>query len=160
MIGLVLGVGLVVAAPQEEKVTAAEKKEFLKLLKSLPTKGEFFTDEAIDKAAPYIRVLLALDAKDLEGYDLYPFLALSGGLLERKKQRDYGVKHFATIAHSTLKPFWAVVLFDKKAASPEIVKYLQAALESEEQSRFLSEIVGPDFDKFKKRMKEYRPEKK
>src|SRR5215510_14765638 len=84
--------GLVVAGPQEPKeVTVAETKEFLKLLKSLPTKGEFFTDEAIKKAVPHTRVLLALDAKDLEGYDLYPFLALSRGLLDRKDQRDYGV---------------------------------------------------------------------
>ena len=51
-------------------------------------------------------------------------------------------------------------MFDEKAASPEIVKYLQAALKSKEQSRLLAEMMGPDFDDFKKRLKEYRPEKK
>ena len=56
--------------PQPEKaVTDNEKKEFLKLLATLPTRGEFFAEEAIPKAAPYTRVLLALTDKDLEKYE-------------------------------------------------------------------------------------------
>jgi hypothetical protein len=53
----------------EKAVTDEEKKEFLKLLATLPTRGEFFAKEAIPKAAPHTRVLLALTEKDLEKYD-------------------------------------------------------------------------------------------
>src|SRR5262249_25955990 len=91
------------AAPSqaEKEVTAAEKKAFLELLAKLPTKGEFFTDEAVQKAAPHTRVLLALTEKDVGKNDIYPFLALSRGLLDRKEQREYGVKYFVKIAHPT-----------------------------------------------------------
>ncbi len=133
------------AAPSqaEKEVTATEKKAFLKLLAKLPTRGEFFTDEAVQKAVPHTRVLLALTQDDLAKYDIYPFLALSRGLLDRQEQREYGVKHFGKIAHPMIKLFWGSVLFDAKAASPEIDTFLRAALESKEQAQLLSEILGP-----------------
>ena len=141
----------------EKKVTATEKKAFLELLAKLPTMGEFFTDEAVRKAFPHTRVLLALTPKDVEKYDnIYPFLALSRGLLGHKEQREFGVKHFSTIAHPEIKLFWGTVLFDEKAASPEIVTFLRAALESKEQSKLLSEMLGPSFEDFKKQVKEYK----
>ncbi len=37
-------------APTEPLATDAEKKEFLKLIETLPRKGEFFTDEGVEKA--------------------------------------------------------------------------------------------------------------
>ena len=144
----------------EKEVTAAEKKTFLELLAKLPTKGEFFTDEAVRKAAPHTRVLLALTEKDIEKYDIYSFLALSRGLLDRKEQREYGVKHFSKIAHPTIKLSWGAVLFNEKAASAEVVKFLRAALERKEQSELLSQMLGPDFEDFKKRVKEYKVEEK
>jgi len=158
MLGVALTICLAILPTFQgaKAVTAAEKKAFLELINALPSKGEFFTDEAIDKAAPHTRVLLALTEKDIKGYDLYPFLALSRGLLDRKEYRTYGVKHFAEIAHPEIKLFWGVVLFDEKVASPEIVKHLKAALDSKEQSEVLSQLVGPGlFDDFKKRVREY-----
>ncbi len=147
-------IGLTTPTCQESKrVTVAEKKEFLKLLETLPSKGEFFTKEAIDKAAPYTRVLLALTPKDIEKYDIYRFLALSRGLLDRKKYREYGVRHFANIAHPEIKLSWGVILFNEKVSMPEIVHYLRRALKSEEQAKVLSEILGPNFDDFKKQVK-------
>jgi hypothetical protein len=145
-------------------LAAAEKKAFLELLTKLPTEHEgFYTEEAIDKAEPYTRVLLALTEKDIaqyakglgvKNYCLYPFSALSAGLLERKGPREYVVKHFGEIAHPELKLGWAAGLFNKNAASPEIVRFLRAALESKEQARELRLMYGPDFKDFKKRLSE------
>jgi hypothetical protein len=105
-------------------------------------------------------VLLALTPKDIGRRDLYPFLALSRGLLDRKPQREYGVKHFGKIAHPQIKLFWGAVLFDEKAASPEMVAFLRAALESKEQAKLLSQMLGPRSQDFKKRVKEHNVEEK
>ena len=149
----VLLVALMLAQIQADKpVTDAEKKEFLELLVKLPAKGEFFTQEAIAKAAPHTRVLLALTEKDLTDRDLYPFLALSGGLLERKEVKQYGLSHFSKIAHPTLKLFWASVLFRHKPPSPEIVAFLRKALDAKETARELSMMAGPEFEDFKEQV--------
>src|SRR5262245_9031578 len=140
-------------APAEEKaVTEAEKKEFLKLLVTLPTRGEFFADEGVAKAVPYTRVLLALTEKDLENRDLYPFLALSSGLLDRKEPRQYALANFDKIAHPTMKLGWAIGLFREKEPAPEIVTYLRKALDSKEESRTLASMLGPGFEQFKERV--------
>lgn len=97
-------------------------------------------------------VLLALDEKDLEGYDLYPFAALSRGLCDKKPYREYVVAHFKDIRHPSLQLLWAAMLFDEKAASPEIKQFLSTALHSEQRSKVLQEIVGPQFEDFKKRV--------
>jgi S1-C subfamily serine protease len=87
----------------------------------------------------------------------YPFAALSAGLLERKGPREYVVKHFAEIAHPALKLGWAVGLFNKGAALPEIIRFLRAALESKEQAQELRAMYGPDFEWFKKRLNQIAP---
>jgi hypothetical protein len=141
---------LVIGETQPDKaVTEAEKKEFLELVAKLPTKGEFFTDEAVGKASPFTRVLLALTEKDLEKRDLYPLLALSRGLIDRKKPRQYGLANFGKIAHPTIKLFWAVVLFRENAPPPEIVEFLRAALDSKEDARTLSQMTGPGFEELR-----------
>ncbi len=136
-------------------ISDAHKKEFIELLKTLPHKGEFFTEEAVEKAGPYLPVLLALTEKDIEKYDIYPFAAISRGLADQEKHRDYAVRHFAGIRHQELKLFWGAMLFDAGAASPEIVRFLKGALESPEQAKVLSEMVGPKFEDFKRRVKAY-----
>lgn len=154
MSAFLLLVGMVLQSPQQEAkpVTDAEKKEFIELVKKLPHQGEFFTDEAVKKASPYLRVLLALTEKDIEKHALYPFAALSRGLCNEKEHREYAVKQFGSIAHPKIKMFWGVILFDEKAASPEVVKHLRAALESKEQSKTLAAMLGPEFEDFKKRV--------
>ncbi len=84
------------------RISDAQKKEFIKLLKTLPTKGEFYTDEAVEKAGSYLPVLFALTIKDIKRYDIYPFVAISRGLCDQKRHRDYAVSHFAEISHPTL----------------------------------------------------------
>jgi hypothetical protein len=157
MFGLALTMNLVLAPPKEMNVvTDCEKEAFIELLKILPTEREgFFTPKAIDKVERYTGVLLALTKKDLEKYDLYPFLTLSRGLLDRKEQRAFGVKHFRKIAHPEIKLFWGALLFEEKAISPEIVKFLRAALSSKQESMFLSQILGPSFEDFRKQVKAY-----
>ncbi len=148
--------GLFIAPPQDRAgATAEEKRTFLELLSMLPTAAEFFTDEAIIKAAPHTRVLLALTEKDIEGLDMYPFLALSRGLVDRKEPRDFGVKYFSKIAHPEIKLAWAVMLFDLKSASPEIVRFLREVLDSKEQSKILAKMIGSKFEDFKRRLKEH-----
>jgi len=148
-------------ADDSHSVSATEKREFLALVRKLPTEGEFFTDKAIRKAAPYIRVLFALTEQDLEQGDIYPFAALSAGLCRDRKYRQYGVEHFADLAHPALKLLWATVLFDAQPPlSPEVVEYLRVALESKERSQELREIVGPSFEGFRERVIQYQVNKK
>src|SRR5947209_6061921 len=119
MPALLLVASLCITTGQEAiGATADEKRRFLKLLAELPHGPEFYTDEAIAKAAPYTRVLLSLTDEDLRGFLaerdkiaakdvkddtknglLYMVLAMSRGLLDREDQREYGVKHFKEIAH-------------------------------------------------------------
>jgi WD40 repeat protein len=133
----------------------AQKKEFIELLKTLPTKGEFYTDDAVRRAGPYLPVLLSLTEKDIEKYDLYPFVAISRGLAHDKKHRAYAVAHFAAIRHPELKLFWAAMLFDAGEVSPEIVRYLRDALNEPERAGLLAEIVGPDFKSFKRKVRSH-----
>jgi hypothetical protein len=139
-------------AQTEKAVTDAEKEEFLQLLSKLPTKGEFFTKDAVTKAEPYTRVLLALTEKDLEKRDLYPFLALSSGLAGRKEPRQYATTNFDKIAHPTMKLAWAAMLVRESPPSPEIVTFLRKALDSKEDAKRLSEMLGPEFEDFKERV--------
>jgi hypothetical protein len=153
MLAITLLVTFAIGQVQAEKdVTDAEKKAFLKELAKLPTKGEFFTEEAIKKAAPSVRVLLALTEKDLENYDLYPFLALSSGLMEHKEPRQYGATHFAKIAHPEIKLAWAIGLFDEEKPSAEVVLFLRKSLDSEQGARLLSAMLGFAFEDFKERV--------
>lgn len=134
------------------RISAAQKKEFIELLKTLPYQGEFFTDEAVKKAGPYLPVLLALTVKDIEKHNIYPFVALSRGLGDQKEHREYAVRHFAGIRHPMIKLFWGAMLFDDGAASPEIVRFLKDALKSERPAKLLSEMEGPDFEDFRRRL--------
>ena len=142
---LLVALALGQAQPQKP-VTDAEKKEFLKLLVSLPTRGEFFAEEAIPKAAPYTRVLLALTEKDLEKCDIYPFLALSAGLMGQKDARQYATANFGKIAHPQIKLGWAIRLFRHGKPPPEVVPFLRKALDSEKEVNF---GLGPGFQDFK-----------
>src|SRR5689334_22861246 len=107
--GALLSVILLAISSQQEpkSATSTEKRELAELLPQLPHSGEFLTEEGIDKASDYVHALLGLTEKDIEKYlgitpkdiqsgkyDLYPLLAVSRGLLDRKKHRLYGVKYF------------------------------------------------------------------
>ena len=157
MIALLLTIFLSVAPSQAgNQISDAQKKDFIELLKTLPVKGEFFRDEAIEKAGPYMPVLFALSEKDIEKYDIYPFLALSRGLCDRKSYRSYAVRHFSEIRHPELKLGWGAMLFDAGAKSPDIARYLEEALESESQSKILAEMLGPNYEDFQRRVKSFR----
>lgn len=150
LIGFAVVVGaVVVAAGQEAEVTEAQKSAFLKLLPELPNDGEFLTDKGVSKAAPYTPVLFALSEDDIVDYDIYPFLAVSRGLADRKDTREYAIRHFRDITHPTIKMFWAAVLFKDYGVSGEVVDYLLIALASESQSSTLAEMIGPEFEQFR-----------
>jgi hypothetical protein len=154
MIGFIL-LMLLALTPQQSaasQISDAQKKDLLNLLQTLPHKGEFFTDDAIKSAGPYLPVLFALTDKDIEGYDIYPFAALSRGLCDIKEHRQYATGHFGEIRHSELKLFWAAMLFDEENPSTEIVRFLKDALKSEVQAKLLAEITGPKFTDFKARV--------
>lgn len=154
MIGFIL-LTLLVITPQQppaNQASDAQKQDFLKLLKTLPHKGEFFTDDAIKTAAPYLPALFALTDKDIEGYDFYPFAALSGGLCAHENNRQYATTHFSEIKHSDLKLGWAAMLFNAGKPSAEIVRFLRDALKSQARAKVLSEMLGPNFANFKRRV--------
>jgi hypothetical protein len=150
MVATSLCVAILLASAEPAKdVTDTEKAEFLRELAKLPTKGEFLTDEAVKKAVPWTRVLLALTEKDLEKRDIYPFLALSSGLMGEKEARQYAVINFNKIAHPTIKLAWAMGLFDEKEPPAEVVSFLRKMVESEKEARALSGMLGPGFQEFK-----------
>ena len=144
---------LIFAGQGTDQVSEARKKEFIELLRALPTKGEFYTDEAVVTAGPYLPTLLALTKEDIEKYDIYPFAAISRGLCNHPEHRTYVVRNFAKIRHPELKLFWAAMLFDSGVATPEIKKFLRDALESKEDAKLLSEMLGPAFESFRKRIR-------
>jgi hypothetical protein len=78
---------LIFAGQGADQFSDARKKEFIDLLRALPTQGEFYTDEAVVKAGPYLPILFALTEKDIEKYDVYPFLAISRGLCDHSEHR-------------------------------------------------------------------------
>ena len=135
------------------QISEAQKKGLIELLKTLPHKGEFFTDGAVEKAGPYLPVLFALTEKDIGEYNIYPFAAISRGLCDQKEHRKYAVRQFAEIRHPELKLFWGAMLFDAGEKSPAIERFLQDALESPEKAKVLSEMLGPQFEDFKRRVK-------
>jgi len=124
------------------EVSDAQKREFIELLQTLPSKGEFYTEEAARRAGPYLPVIFSLTEKDVEKYDLYAFVAISVGISAYKERRAYAVAHFAEIRHPKLKLFWAASLFNLKDVSPEIVRYLRDALDSDAQTSELKSMIG------------------
>jgi hypothetical protein len=147
---ILLVVALVLTPLQAgQTATAAQKEQFVHLLGTLPHDGEFFTEASITQAQPYLPVLLALTDADLATLDLYPFLAMSRGLCDRAKSREYVVARFGDIQHSTLKLFWAAMIFDSGSPTAEVVRYLRNALDSPAQVDLLSQAVGPDFEQFR-----------
>ncbi len=139
-------------AQRDTVVTDAEKKEFLDLLAKLPTNGEFFSDEAVTKAVPYTRVLLALTEKDLGQRDLYAILALSRGLLDRKAQREYGIKQFSMIAHPTIKLFWEWSSSMRKWFLRSCSPSFAGRLDSKDPAQTLAGMTGPGFPEFQERV--------
>lgn len=162
MIQIIASVFIAVAATEagQKKVSAEEKRRFFKLVSTLTFEREFFTPKAVQEAAPHTRVLLSLTSEDLRGRDLYPFLALSRQLLDLKDQRVFGVEHFNEIAHEEIKMSWGAVLFEKRSASPDILKYLRTTIASEEGKTKLKSLLGPDFDKFAKALSQPEPQQR
>lgn len=144
---------LLITAFSFQDTSDARKKEFLNLLRTLPTKGEFYTEEAIRKAKPFLPVLLSLTEKDIEKYnDIYPFAVLSGGLAIEKENRVYVRAHFAEIRHPELKLFWAALLLKAGDVSEDVVCHLRDALKQPERAQLLAEMVGPEFKFFKRKV--------
>jgi hypothetical protein len=135
-----------------QAVTGLQKKQFLEMLRELPRDREFYTAEAVKTTSRFTNVLFALDKTDVSDDHLYPLEAISQGLLENEDQRNYGRKNFDVIRHPAIKLFWGVVLFDKKAASPEIIDYLRESLSSKERSEILKDILGDKYETFRKRI--------
>ncbi|MEQ8784668.1 MAG: formylglycine-generating enzyme family protein [Pirellulaceae bacterium] len=136
--------------------TAAEKarrdkEAVLAMLRSVPTSG-LPSEEVIQRAGPHLAALLLLTKDDCHGDDLYPALALTAGLCQQAEHRQYAVAHFGEIPHPDIQLSWAVHLFNQGAASPEIVTFLSAALQSKEQSQLIALIVWPNIADFKVRV--------
>ena len=153
---LIILVGITLSPIQTaQEISDAQKKEFIELLNTLPTKGEFYTEEAARRAAPYLPVLFSLTEKEVPREAIYAFAAISAGISEDKERRAYAVSHFAEIRHPLLKLYWAVRLFNLTEASPEIVRYLRDALNSEAQAREMKSMIGPEFKFFKRTVEKH-----
>ncbi len=139
-------------AQQTESISNDDKRKFVILLKSLKTKGEFFTDESIEKTIPYQNILFAFTEKDLSGQDIYPYLAISSGMMEYQQCREYARKNFSSIQHPDLKIGWAAMLLKQNIASPEIITYLSQVLKIPVQKKLLQEMCGPKFDEVERKI--------
>jgi len=87
---------------------------------------------------------------DLKDRDLYPFLALSAGLLSHKESREVGLKSFDEIAHPVLKLSWAAMLVRQSDPPRKITCFLKKALDSPADAKTLAAMMGPGFSSFKK----------
>jgi hypothetical protein len=136
------------------KVTSREKQAFLKLLKTLPTRGEFFTEEGVARAAPFLHVILAMEKKDLPDGDYYALLALSRGLHDAKKEhREFAARNYAKIPDTTVKLCWGLVLFQySKEVTPEIVRDLRESLNDRARLAIVRSLTGPDFEAVRKQI--------
>jgi hypothetical protein len=136
------------------KVTPEQKKAFLELLQRLPGEGEFFTKEGVQRASPFVHVLLALDENDINENYYFPLFALSRGLHDAKKEhREFAIKNFGQIRHPAIKTFWGLVLFRFSGeVSPEVTRYLRESLDNREQSQLISQILGPEFEAVRKQI--------
>jgi hypothetical protein len=146
---LILALSLGQTAPPEPLATEAEKKAFLKLIQTLPTQGEFFAAEGIEKAVPHTRVLLALTEDDI-GDNIYIFLALSAGLSGEKKAREVAVKNFERIAHPSIQVNWAIMLMRDPEIQPIIVRHLKKAIDAPKGVKTLAATRDPEFEGLKK----------
>ena len=146
IIALVLSVGQI---PKE--VGDADKQAFLKLVPGLEVQAAghaaIFTEKSLTEAAPFARVLFALNEKDLAMKDLLPLLMLTWQLAGLDTAREYGIKNFDGIAHPQIKRWWAFGLFRHRAAPPEIVAFLRQELQRKGVEREFD--LGPDFQAFK-----------
>ena len=154
MLQLLLALSIGTQPPDIAKVTADQKKEFLALVKKLPARGEFFTDEGIEKASPFLHVLLALDKQDINENHYFALLALSRGLHDaRKEHREYATKHFAKIGHPVIKVGWGLLLFESpREKSAEVTHYLRGSLDDRERSTLIRGMLGPGFEEFRERL--------
>jgi hypothetical protein len=136
------------------KVTPTQKKAFLELVMKLPTRGEFFTNEAIQKASPFLDVLLSLNKNDITENQYFALLALGRGLHDAKKEhREFAVKQFEKIPHPVIKISWGIMLFRfSKQATPEVLRYLRESLDNQERLQLMRDILGPDFETFRKQI--------
>ena len=141
-----------VSCQSTDTISNHQKHEFIKLLYTLPTNGDTFTDEGFKKAGPYLPVIFSLTEKDLATYDIYLFAAIIGGVCCREEHQEYAVRHFSDIRHPELKLFLGSLLFEKGLASSEIMQFLRDVLQDEQRAKALSEMVGPNFQDFKKRL--------
>ena len=157
----ILSISADLSAQNTKDVSLAEKKKFLRLLDALPMDSdhEFFTEESVNKAAPFIRTLFALTEEDIDKDHIPPLLGLSRDLCDREESRAYSLNSFQTIRHPIIKLFWGAVLFDEGVATQQIVEYLRTAITSNTQSKTLSNIVGTKYEEFKQRVLTY-PTKK
>ena len=149
---IVVSVALFANGQVPTNVSEQQRKDFIDYLKKLPFESEFFTNEDIRKSRSKMPVLLALTEDDTKDFDIYPLLAFSRGLSEYKVQRTYAVKHFFNIQHPTIKMFWAARLFDENVASSAIKKYLRDVLATENEAKLLKEMLGPDYETFRRKL--------
>lgn len=85
IVALLTTVFLFAPSQATTQISDAQKKTFIEFLKTLPHKGEFFTDEAVTKADPYLPLLFALTEKDTEEYDVYPFSRIKSRFVQSKE---------------------------------------------------------------------------
>jgi hypothetical protein len=141
-------------ATEITKVTPQQKKAFLELMTKLPSRGEFYTNEGVQKAAPFLHVLLSLDKKDITEDHYFAILALSRGLHDsRKEHREFAVKNFEKIPHPVIKISWAIMLFRfSREVTPEVTRYLRDSLDDNERMEFIRSMLGPEFAAVRKQI--------
>jgi hypothetical protein len=149
---------------------------FLLAIEILPFHREFPTDESARLVVRYLPAIFDLSEAELNfvakarlgerasarGYD-YHLGAYSRVMVDLRdlgpNVREYVAKNFARIRYPFLKVMCAVILFSEDVVTPEILQYLRQALASEEGTKELAGVIGPDFEEFRRKVLTYPKEK-
>ncbi len=129
--------------PKPSVITPQQKQEFVDLLATLPTEGQFYAKEAVHRAKPYLPHLLSLTESDLKDREMYPFLTLSSDMIQDADNLVYVTANFGQIRHPLIKIFWGLAILDRDRPATEIVEYLRTALSDAAQTKQLISFVGP-----------------
>ena len=131
----VLGVFLLAGcsrAPRPSEITPEQKEEFVKLLRTLPTRAEFFADEGIRMTKPYLPHLLSFTEEDVKRFfdgEVYAIAVLSTGMAEDADNVARAAASFREIGHPVVRSIWARAILDTQRPPAEVIEYVRKGVE-------------------------------
>jgi len=144
--------------------THSPQQAFLDKLGTLPSSGDFHTDEAVASCSTELPTIISLTERDLrlwmhrhgekdEEPDIYPIAALLNGLCQQETNREYFATHFPEIRYPDLKTFCAALLFNQNQRTPAIIEHLHTIIVAGDPDDNLRDMTGPEWETFKNQVR-------